>query len=34
VQPEIQDVGERTWRDRLPIELDREVNFALQQVGF
>ena len=33
-KPEIQQVGDDTWAQRLPIELDRETNFALKQAGF
>ena len=33
VKDAIQATGERTWRDRLPIELDRETEFALKNAG-
>ena len=33
VKDAIQQVGANTWRDRLPIELDRESEFALRRAG-
>lgn len=33
VKPEIQQSGVVTWNDRLPVELERESRFALQQAG-
>jgi hypothetical protein len=30
---DIQDVGRKTWETRLPIELQREIAFALKQSG-
>lgn len=33
VKPEIQEAGAATWNDRLPVELERESRFALEQAG-
>jgi hypothetical protein len=32
-RPEIVDVGRKTWETRLPVELQREIAFALKQAG-
>jgi hypothetical protein len=33
LRDDIQRVGSDTWALRLPIELDRETQFALRQAG-
>jgi hypothetical protein len=33
IKDNVQKVGADTWADRLPIELERESNFALKQAG-